>query len=119
MYGFPGHIHTDQGANFESELVAELLRLSGVSKWHTTAYQPMGNGGTERFNRILGNMLRLLPLREKVKWPQQIQTLTFSIVYLLSLHMLQSNRATKFSVTFRPRNIEDSVGRQDGETVRR
>lgn len=78
VYGFPGRIHTDQGANFESELIAELLRLSGVFKSHTTPYHPMGNGGTERFNRTLGNMLRSLPLREKAKWPQQIQTLTFA-----------------------------------------
>ena len=78
VYGFPERIHTDQGANFESELIAELLRLAGVSKSHTTAYHSMGNGGTERFNRTLGNMLRSLPLREKAKWPQQIQTLTFA-----------------------------------------
>ena len=78
VFGFPGRIHTDQVANFESELMAELLRLSGVAKSHTTAYHPMGNGGTERFNRTLGNMLRSLPLREKAKWPQQIQTLTFA-----------------------------------------
>uniref|UniRef100_A0A8C6M195 Gypsy retrotransposon integrase-like protein 1 n=1 Tax=Nothobranchius furzeri TaxID=105023 RepID=A0A8C6M195_NOTFU len=78
VYGFPERIHSDQGANFESELIAELLRLSGISKSRTTAYHPMGNGGTERFNRTLGNMLRSLPLREKHKWPQQIQTLTFA-----------------------------------------
>lgn len=77
VYGFPERVHTDQGANFESELVAELLKLSGVSKSHTTAYHPMGNGGTERFNRTLGNMLRSLSLKEKQKWPQQVQTLTF------------------------------------------
>lgn len=71
-------MHSDQGANFESELIAELLRLSGVSKSHTTAYHPMGNGATERFNRTLGSMLRSLPLKEKHKWPQQIQTLTFA-----------------------------------------
>lgn len=78
VYGFPERIHSDQGANFESELIAELLRLAGVSKSHTTAYHPMGNGGTERFNRTLGSMLRSLPLREKNKWPEQIQTLTFA-----------------------------------------
>ncbi|CAI5681706.1 unnamed protein product [Oreochromis niloticus] len=39
---------------------------------------PMGNGGTEWFNRTLGNMLRALPLRAKQEWPQQIQTLTFA-----------------------------------------
>lgn len=78
VYGFPERVHSDQGTNFESELIAELLKLSGVSKSRTTAYHPMGNGGTERFNRTLGNMLRSLPLKQKEKWPQQIQTLTFA-----------------------------------------
>ena len=77
--GFLHHsVHSDQGANFESELIAELINFSGVEKSHTTAYHPMGNGGTERFNRTLGNTMRSLPLREKQKWPQQIQTLTFA-----------------------------------------
>ena len=39
VYGFPERIHTDQGANIESELISELLKLSGISKSHTTAYQ--------------------------------------------------------------------------------
>ncbi|KAJ8000232.1 hypothetical protein DPEC_G00202700 [Dallia pectoralis] len=78
IYGFPTRIHTDQGTNFESTLIAELLMLAGVEKSHTTAYHPMGNGGTERFNRTLGSMLRSLPLKEKHKWPEQIQTLTFA-----------------------------------------
>ncbi|KAL1257978.1 hypothetical protein QQF64_011222 [Cirrhinus molitorella] len=66
IYGFPTWIHTDQGTNFESTLIAELLKMAGIEKSHTTAYQ-MGNGGTERFNRTLGNMLRSLPLKEKHK----------------------------------------------------
>ncbi len=74
VYGFPSRIHTDQGANFESSLLAVLLKLSGVAKSHTTAYHPMGNGGVERFNRTSGSMLRTLPLKEKHKWPEQIQT---------------------------------------------
>lgn len=78
VYGFPERIHSDQGPSFESELVSELLQLSGVAKSHTTAYHPMSNGGTERFNRTLGNMLRALPLGAKNSWPQQIHTLTFA-----------------------------------------
>lgn len=72
VYGFPQRIHSDQGPSFESELLSELLQLSGVTKSHTTAYHPMGNGGTERFNRTLGNMLCALPMRTKQEWPQQI-----------------------------------------------
>ncbi|KAI5620950.1 hypothetical protein C0J50_19553 [Silurus asotus] len=78
VYGFPSRIHTDQETNFESALLKELLKLSGVAKSHTTAYHPMGNGGVKRFNRTLGSMLRTLPLKEKHKWSEQIQTLTFA-----------------------------------------
>ncbi|XP_076851142.1 uncharacterized protein LOC143501754 [Brachyhypopomus gauderio] len=38
----------------------------------------MGNGHVERFNRTLGNMIRALPPRDKLKWPQMLQTLTFA-----------------------------------------
>ncbi|KAK0139547.1 Transposon Ty3-I Gag-Pol polyprotein [Merluccius polli] len=78
IYGFPERIHSDQGANFESQLIRELLMISGVKKSRTTAYHPMGNGMVERFNRTLGSMIRALPPRAKQKWPQMLQTLTFA-----------------------------------------
>ena len=77
-YGFPGCIHSDRGANFESALIAEMLQLAGVSKSRTTPYHPMGNGQCERMNRTLGNMIRSLPPRSKSKWPQMLNSLTFS-----------------------------------------
>ncbi|RXN37938.1 Retrovirus-related Pol polyprotein from transposon 412 [Labeo rohita] len=78
VFGFPERIHSDQGANFESQLIRELLEVAGVKKSRTTAYHPMGNGHVERFNRTLGNMIRALPPRSKQKWPQMLQTLTFA-----------------------------------------
>lgn len=79
VYGFASRIHTDQGANFKSELIAELLKVSGVQKSRTTAYHPMGNGETELFNRTLGSMLRSLPLKTKEHLPEHfIQSLTFA-----------------------------------------
>lgn len=77
VFGFPERIHSDQGANFESQLISELLRVSGVKKTHTTPYHPMGNGSVERFNRTLGGMIRALPPDSKVDWPRRLQTLTF------------------------------------------
>ncbi|KAG1944175.1 interleukin-1 receptor accessory protein-like 1-A [Pimephales promelas] len=44
IYGFTGRIHSDRGANFESALIAELLKIAGVQKSRTTPYHPMGNG---------------------------------------------------------------------------
>ena len=78
VYGFPERVHSDQGANFESSLIAEMLHVAGVEKSHTTPYHPMGNGAVERFNRTLGNMIRALPPRAKQKWPQLLRSLTFS-----------------------------------------
>ncbi|RXN22815.1 interleukin-1 receptor accessory -like 1-A isoform X3 [Labeo rohita] len=51
--GHQERIHSDQGANFESQLIRELLEVAGVKKSRTTAYHPMGNGHVERFNRTL------------------------------------------------------------------
>ncbi|KAL2091608.1 hypothetical protein ACEWY4_013871 [Coilia grayii] len=78
VYGFPERIHADQGANFESHLIQELLQVAGVKKSRTTAYHPISNGQVERFNRTLDGMIRALPPRAKQKWPQMLQTLTFA-----------------------------------------
>ena len=77
IYGFPKRIHSDQGANFESRLIKDLLEMAGVHKSHTTPYHLMGNGITERFNRTLGGMIRTLPPQYKSKWPQMLRMLTF------------------------------------------
>lgn len=84
VYGFPKRLHSDQGANFESALIAELLNVAGVQKSHTTPYHPMGNGSCERMNRTLGNMIRALPPRAKHRWPEALKSLTFA--YNCTIH---------------------------------
>lgn len=84
VFGFPERVHSDQGANFESQLISELLQVSGVHKSHTTPYHPMGNGSVERFNRTLGNMIRALSPDAKHNWPTQLQSLTF--LYNCTVH---------------------------------
>lgn len=63
VYGFPKRIHSDQSANFGSELIPELLQVAGVKKYRTTAYHPMENGNIERFNQTFGSMIKTLPPR--------------------------------------------------------
>ena len=59
-YGFPGKLHSDQGANFTSKIIQQLCKLTGTAKTRTTPYHPMGNGMCERFNKTLLDMLGTL-----------------------------------------------------------
>ena len=64
-YGFPAKIITDQGQNFESELIENLWQVAGVKKLHTSPYHPQTNGQCECFNSTLLNMLGTLTPEQK------------------------------------------------------
>ena len=67
--GLPEQIHTDQGAQFESQLMTELCQLWEVDKTRTTPYHPQANGMVERNNKGLGDSLRALLLgRGQGEW---------------------------------------------------
>ncbi len=75
-YGLPSRIHSDQGANFESELIREMCELTGMKKSRTTIYHPMSNGMTERFNRTLIGMLGTLEPYQKQDWMKHNSTVS-------------------------------------------
>ena len=74
-YGLPKKILTDQGQNFESQLVADLCELIGVQKIWTSLYHLQTNGQCERFNSTLINMLGTLHKEKKSEWRNNIGTL--------------------------------------------
>ena len=62
-FGPPVVLHSDQGANFESNLLHEIYHLMGIAKTQTTAYHPQCDGQVERHNRTLQDMLACICLR--------------------------------------------------------
>ena len=74
-YGFPEKIITDQGRNFESELIGHLCQLAGVQKLRTSPYHPQTNGQCERFNGTPLNMLGRLTPEQKKDWKSHVPAL--------------------------------------------
>ena len=57
-FGVPYTIHSDQGAQYESQLFSQMCQLLGIKKTRTTPYHPKSDGMVERFNKTLASMLR-------------------------------------------------------------
>ncbi|XP_061152302.1 uncharacterized protein LOC133166485 [Syngnathus typhle] len=74
-YGLPARIHSDQGRDFESKLIQDLLRMLGIRKSRTSPYHPQGDPQPERCNRTLLSMLGTLDTKQKQKWSQKISQL--------------------------------------------
>ena len=74
-FGCPARIHSDRGPNFESALMQQLCETYGITKSRTTPYHPAGNGGVERFNQTLLNMLRSLDGDRQDRWSEHLPEL--------------------------------------------
>jgi transposase InsO family protein len=57
-FGIPRELHSDQGRNFESHLLQEVLQRLGVSKTRTTPTHPQSDGMVKRYIKTIEDHLR-------------------------------------------------------------
>ena len=93
LWLFLKKIITDQGRNFESELIGHLCQLAGVQKLRTSPYHPQTNGQCERFNGTLLNMLGTITPEQKKDWKSHVPALVHA-------YNCTRNAATGFSPYF-------------------
>ena len=84
IFRVPRQIHTDQGQNFESELIKTLSQLLGVKKTRTTPYRPQSDGLVQRFNRTAQQMLKAFVNENRDDWDDYLPYLTMA--YRATVH---------------------------------
>ena len=112
-HGTPQVLLTDQGRNFESQVIAEVCNLLHINKTHTTAYHPLCDGQVERFNRTLANMLAMYVNKNQKDWDLWLEQVLFE--YRTSIR--KSSGATPFSLLYCftsystiPCHVKESLG---------
>ena len=74
-FGLPEQLHSDQGRNFESEVVCEVCKILEIAKTRTTPYHPLSDGLVERLNRTLLNMLAMATADHPSQWKCHLRSL--------------------------------------------
>ena len=71
-YGFPLSLHSDQGTNYESHLMAEMCKLLEIRKTHTSPGNPWCNGQMEHSNWTLMRMVKVSLKEEQTNWDRHL-----------------------------------------------
>ena len=78
-FGTPLQIHTDQGGNFDGNVMKALCHLYRIANTRTTPYRRSSNGQVERYNRLLLQLIRCYRHSKQKTWDQDLQILAGAI----------------------------------------
>ena len=74
-FGLPEQLHSDQGRNFESEVISKICQLLKIVKTRTTPYHPQSDGLVERVNRTLLSMMAMVTSDHPNLWESHLRSL--------------------------------------------
>eukprot|EP00731_Ephydatia_muelleri_P018416 Em0011g456a len=72
-FSVPEQLHSDQGRQFEANVMQEVCRLLQIDKTRTTPYHPQSDGLVERFNRTMLAMLASTVEEDPSNWEQHLR----------------------------------------------
>ena len=78
MFGIPKKILSDQGTDFMSKLVKNLMKLFKTIHLKSSPYHPQTNGGLERFHLTLKDYLKHYINKKQNNWDELIPFAMFS-----------------------------------------
>ena len=76
--GVPTHHNSDNGLQFRSKLSQAVYQLLGVRKLATSSYHPNGNGGFERVNHTMAQMLAMVVNERQDHWDLRLPHVEFA-----------------------------------------
>ena len=68
LWGCPSTLLSDNGPRFCARLATAVYKLLGIHKLTTSAYHPSGNGGVERVNHTMAQMLAMVCNEHQNDW---------------------------------------------------
>ena len=77
--GLPASLQSDQGSNFMSNIMQQVLYQLGIKQYKSSAYHPESQGAIERFHQTLKNLMRAYCFEFKLDWDQGIHLLLFTV----------------------------------------
>ena len=89
-FGPPQILHSDQGTNFESNLIKNICDLMGIQKTRITVYHSQGDGQIERQNRTLQEIFSTFVYEHPDTWDFHIDQAVFA-------HNTSHHESTGFS----------------------
>eukprot|EP00752_Nemacystus_decipiens_P016839 g15071.t1 len=72
LWGCPGSLLSDNAKHFSSKLPDAIHKRRGINIIHTSAYHPESNGGTERVNHTMAQMLSVVVNEPQTDWDLQL-----------------------------------------------
>ena len=75
MFGALAKLCSDQGREFENEVITGVCKEYGIKKIRTTPYHPQTNAQPERFHQMMIHMIGKLDKEEKADWPRYLPAL--------------------------------------------